>query len=235
MVADLTPTDSAPPSRLVSIGSFVEPPAVSGFVVSERPRAFGILKVGHPSISRTICDLELFLRGLGNLVEGSMAGRPRRSCDSCNAQKVQTLVFCRHNRADSVPAQLRCGGEKPSCTRCTRLSRPCVYKPAGAAVVARRRPPSIASSHRPVPASEYPGSPSRLHIPEKKYFGVPSALLPRLVDLYFHYIYNARLLFYRPSLEAALEDQSVRADTLLCICALAAKYGSAVDPFNRPS
>ncbi|KIW10893.1 hypothetical protein PV08_10192 [Exophiala spinifera] len=144
-----------------------------------------------------------------------MAGRPRRSCDSCNAQK------------------LRCGGEKPSCARCTRLSRPCVYKPVAAALQARRRASSHASAHKPVPASEYTGSPLRLNPPEKRYFGVPSALLPTLVDLYFTYIYNARLLFHRPSLEAALEAQSVRSDIVLCFCALAAKFfrdpkGSAV-------
>ncbi|KNG83811.1 hypothetical protein ANOM_008001, partial [Aspergillus nomiae NRRL 13137] len=65
---------------------------------------------------------------------------------------------------------------------------------------------------------------SRLHIPEKRYFGVPASLLPILIDLYYTHLYNASLLLYRPSLTRALELDTIRTDVLLSICALASRF-----------
>lgn len=227
MVVDLGPTDSVPLQTFVLHRSLLAP--LGGWFsefVGVQASVVRDIKVRLPSISRTSCALESCSVAFGNRWRGRenqwqedledpaiVVTHKRYRCWASAKVTVLTLLS----------AQLRCGGEKPSCTRCTRLARPCVYKPVGAATVARRRASSIASSHRPVPVSEYIGSPSRLHISEKKYFGVPSTLLPTLIDLYFKCIYNARLLFHRPSLEVALEAQSVRSDIVLCICAMAAK------------
>ncbi|OJJ32253.1 hypothetical protein ASPWEDRAFT_175548 [Aspergillus wentii DTO 134E9] len=65
---------------------------------------------------------------------------------------------------------------------------------------------------------------SRLPIPEKRYFGVPTALLPILIDLYYTHLSHAPLLLYRPSLTRALELDTIRTDVLLSICALASRF-----------
>ncbi|OQU99385.1 Fungal specific transcription factor domain-containing protein [Cladophialophora immunda] len=61
-------------------------------------------------------------------------------------------------------------------------------------------------------------------MPEKRYHGIPSGLLPVLIDLYFTYYYNGHLLIHRPSFTQALERETVRLDLVLSICALAAKF-----------
>ncbi|OAA68003.1 Zn(2)-C6 fungal-type DNA-binding domain protein [Niveomyces insectorum RCEF 264] len=157
-----------------------------------------------------------------------MPGRPRRSCDNCNGQK------------------LRCCGQKPVCTRCRRLNRLCVYRGAAAATAGppAARAPGCASSdvlsQSPLPPPpqaagaagaagiletvDAVGSLSYLNIPEKRYCGVPEALITPLIDLYYTHIYNAPLLMRRPSLERAVQTNSIRTNVLLCICALAGKY-----------
>ncbi|QKX61162.1 uncharacterized protein TRUGW13939_08309 [Talaromyces rugulosus] len=128
-----------------------------------------------------------------------MPGRPRRSCESCSAQKA------------SPPRRSASKGAY------TDIALPTINAPRSGV------PPVV-----PVEPSL-----SCLHIPEKRYFGVPSALLPTLIDLYYTHLYNASLLVHRPSLASALESETIRIDVLLSICALASKFytdskGSAV-------
>lgn len=156
-----------------------------------------------------------------------MPGRPRRSCDSCNAQKVRI-------HSNLIPewssfggiVQLRCCGQKPSCQRCTRIGRSCIYTGSSTTPRRRRRSASVVSvlpAQRPHSAS-LASPPLPRHIPGKRYSGIPSALLPTLIDLYFSHVYNSNLTVHKPTFLQALEADDVRLDIVLSICALAAMY-----------
>lgn len=157
-----------------------------------------------------------------------MPGRPRRSCDSCNAQKVRI-------HSNLIPewssfggiVQLRCCGQKPSCQRCTRIGRSCIYTGSSTTPSrTRRRSASVVSvlqAQRPHSAS-LASPPLPRHIPGKRYSGIPSALLPPLIELYFSHVYNSNLTVHKPTFLKALEADNVRLDIVLSICALAAMY-----------
>ncbi|KAK5996298.1 hypothetical protein PT974_03053 [Cladobotryum mycophilum] len=110
-------------------------------------------------------------------------------------------------------------GDKPVCARCHRLGRSCIYTPTRRSGHPGPSPPPIG-----VPAAPAEPFLSRLNVRERRYYGIPPDLLPALLDLYFTHLYNASLLFHRPSLIAAVESETVRADILLSICALASKF-----------
>lgn len=167
-----------------------------------------------------------------------MPGRPRRSCDACSAQKVSLScppAYVVDAKYLMVTPQLRCCGQKPVCQRCRRLGRPCIYPTSRRTTSTTTRTPATASNTAtngtrlsPGPSGLPESSVSRFHIPEKRYSGVPTALLPVLIDLYYTHLYNASLLLHRPSLTRGLELDTIRTDVLLSICALASRYTSSV-------
>lgn len=115
--------------------------------------------------------------------------------------------------------QLRCSGSRPSCVRCTRLRRKCVYTDPSPSIS-----PSETQLNRKLPTKcPRKDSPS-LSDDGTSYLGIPLAVLHPLIDLYFSYIYNVSLLLHRASFLKAVANRSVRADILLSICSLAAKW-----------
>lgn len=135
--------------------------------------------------------------------------------------------------------KLRCSGDKPSCQRCLRLNRSCLY---GNRTARDGNPPVIpnhestgATSLNPritVTTSNYnrlcvtPSlSPPQLSgLPEKAYIGIPSPLLSELVEIYFSHVYNASLLLHKSRFKQAVRSQTVQPHVLLSVCALASKY-----------
>ena len=156
-----------------------------------------------------------------------MSGRPRKACDHCNLQKVSSNIpsgSC--HAADTILRQVRCSGHRPSCQRCLRTSRPCVYgKPGHAQTVSAN---TAAPYHRDDRSFSVP----QQNITEKSYVGIPSALISVLVELYFSHVYNSSLLLHKPTFLQNLATGTVRPQVLLSVCAFATKYASAAFMFS---
>ncbi|OAQ82132.1 fungal specific transcription factor domain-containing protein [Purpureocillium lilacinum] len=136
------------------------------------------------------------------LVEKS-AGRPRTACYRCSALKV---------------GPVRCTGERPSCHRCTRLHRRCIWTKDDSGL-SRRDDASLSPGSREANKA--------IDESTSGTFGIPSSLLPKLVDLYFAHVDNASLLLHRPSFVQSLSTGSVTKHVVLSVCALA--YNTLLD------
>ncbi|PHH87071.1 hypothetical protein CDD83_9345 [Cordyceps sp. RAO-2017] len=133
------------------------------------------------------------------------SGRPRTACQQCNSLKV------------------RCAGGKPSCFRCSRLRRHCVWPDDSG-------PPGLAG---PRPLATPRG---RGHAPEGSPVGmaIPPAIARKLVDAYFSKVYNATLLLHRPSFTVSLEAGTVCTHLLLSVCAMATCFYDAGNNCETP-
>ncbi|KAK4893554.1 hypothetical protein LTR27_008021 [Elasticomyces elasticus] len=65
---------------------------------------------------------------------------------------------------------------------------------------------------------------SGLPTPATQDLGIPQALIPTLVELYFSNVYNAELLFHKRSFLEALALGTTRPHVILAICAWGAKF-----------
>ncbi|KAI5456813.1 hypothetical protein BGZ63DRAFT_396209 [Mariannaea sp. PMI_226] len=139
------------------------------------------------------------------------AGRPSTACKHCRAQKV------------------RCSGDAPSCKRCLRLHRHCVYQDIPAfranAGLSRNAPHQQIESSQVKESRHSPPLPDNHDIRSSgTKLGIPSQLVLGLVDTFFMHAYNAHLLFHK---ETFLQDQAVgkiRQHVLLSLCAFAAIF-----------
>lgn len=118
--------------------------------------------------------------------------------------------------ADSPRSKVRCPGERPSCSRCSRLCRSCTWSTSRQQDLSPPRLPLLqANCVSPLPAaseSEYAG------------VGISTALLSTLVDLYFSNLYNASLLLHRQSFTRELSRGTAKKHIVLSVCALASRY-----------
>ncbi|KAI0487018.1 hypothetical protein F4859DRAFT_324250 [Xylaria cf. heliscus] len=155
----------------------------------------------------------------------SNAGRPRKACSTCKAQKI------------------RCTEERPSCKRCMRLHHICIYRNSPLPERSNR------SSYQPAIQKDVPSEPtqslSKRHTAQastpqaqqrpiltqpngtrgsKQYIGLLEHLLPELVDIYFNCVYNAHLLLHKRSFLESIADGTACTHVVLSICAWGAKF-----------
>ncbi|KAK6371287.1 hypothetical protein LTS17_009018 [Exophiala oligosperma] len=65
---------------------------------------------------------------------------------------------------------------------------------------------------------------NRPPVSQEGYLGIPTTLVPTLVDIYFDHVYNAHLLLHKPSFLASLAAGTVRPHIVLSVCAWGAKF-----------
>ncbi|KAI1346479.1 hypothetical protein F5Y01DRAFT_297708 [Xylaria sp. FL0043] len=152
------------------------------------------------------------------------AGRPRKACSTCKAQKI------------------RCTEERPSCKRCVRLHHVCTYSD-GAPPGRRSKTPQQGSALSDVLSpstrglgrerdARTSGAQDATDAPPyrndagggRQYLGMLEHLLPELVELYFNCVYNAHLLLHKRSFLASVADGTAPAHVVLSVCAWGAKF-----------
>ncbi|KAI0148667.1 hypothetical protein GGR57DRAFT_475151 [Xylariaceae sp. FL1272] len=157
----------------------------------------------------------------------SNAGRPRKACGICKAQKI------------------RCTEERPSCKRCSRLGHKCIYSddpavPTQTTQGSRQETAPVRLTSREKRRDERQRKFGRrsqdvtLHLQTKggnsrgasglQGYGVPEELVEELVEIYFRNVYNAPLLLHKKTfLEEIIEGRACQ-HILLGVCAWAAKF-----------
>lgn len=176
-------------------------------------------------------------------------GRPRKACNTCKSLKVANsdtdLVGLWYNSANW--SQIGCSGERPSCPRCLRLKRTCVYgyeqtitasPPVSRNLGSTRDRPPLATRRllqqqkRIFPRETSDVNPNRIsptsrlagqRLSEEHYHGIPKALVLALVQVYFENLYNAKLLLHKRLFLESLEAGTSPAHIVLSVCASAAK------------
>lgn len=139
---------------------------------------------------------------------------------------------------------MRCSNEKPSCKRCTRLRRICIYAdatcshdtsqstkalaPTHSKATQLNHFPLAATSHSSITSSvgthAFEQPPPRPSIQEN-HLGIPKALLSHLIDVFYSHIYNASLLLRKSDFLDSLARGTARHHLVLSVCAFAAVYG----------
>lgn len=148
-----------------------------------------------------------------------------------------------------IPSQTRCSGERPTCNRCTRLRRNCVYSndrptrrksPFITASIHTDRSPSsppISAPKRKSRGSGVIATPGNRPNPtplllsdyprEASYLGISESLIYTLVEVYFENAYNASLLLHKGLFLESLRAGNATPHVVLSVCAWAAKYLNA--------
>ncbi|KAH8681957.1 hypothetical protein BX600DRAFT_544414 [Xylariales sp. PMI_506] len=157
---------------------------------------------------------------------GSKLGRPARACVTCKTQKI------------------RCSGDRPSCTRCTRLKYSCGYESHAAPVTRSRRTTQSSGKHslyrhaveasftgfsNTASRSTTIGSVDPLPIVpvsphDDRYSGIPAPLVLSLVDRYFDNMYNASFVLHKKLLLESIASGTTRPHILLSVCAWGANF-----------
>lgn len=149
--------------------------------------------------------------------EADWAGKPRRlrgvrACHACRGQKV------------------RCSGDTPSCTRCTRRGHPCSYPPLKRPIKIQEASESSRSSSTPPSEERNDGTPVQ-STPASSRIAISEAMLA-LVDTFFEAIYPLpSYAFLHPeTTKKRCRDGQFHTALTFALCAMAAQHmGSASD------
>jgi hypothetical protein len=139
---------------------------------------------------------------------------------------------------------VRCSNERPSCKRCTRLRRTCIYADATSSYDASQSKGALSprsskptqGNHFPLAATSNPSIQSYVEAREfgqlpprpptqESYLGIPRALLSNLIDVFYSHIYNASLLLRKSDFLESLAGGTARHHLVLSVCAFAAMCG----------
>ncbi|KAI8633487.1 hypothetical protein F5Y19DRAFT_243861 [Xylariaceae sp. FL1651] len=176
----------------------------------------------------------------------SGAGRPRKACGTCKAQKVVTgRRYHPRSRSTANAVQIRCTEERPSCKRCVRLRHVCTYGSDPPPERSNKRAPretvrgNLSSQHagnsqrqhtapaqaaritsRPLPILSQVGE----NADDKPYLGIPHSLLLELVDRYYENVYNAHLLLHKRLFLESIAEGTACPHVVLSVCAWGAKF-----------
>ncbi|KAH8697046.1 hypothetical protein BGW36DRAFT_160144 [Talaromyces proteolyticus] len=156
-------------------------------------------------------------------------GRPIKACETCRTQKA------------------RCSGDRPICTRCSRLRRSCNYNSETLEMPKTLQPqqvpdlanPSLQPPYTTAPrvghsqsrhagqVSNFAYCPPSVHLTspvEERYHGIPSSLLLDLVEVYYAHVGNASLVLHKRSFLEQLEAGIACPHVVISVCAVASNF-----------